>query len=154
MKNSFLIVIGILIGSTIYASQDQIILKNKEDMKWEKMLPELGDSSPLFSILREDKKTKATTLMIRFPKAIYIHKHTHNKSETHILLGGTHIFEHKGKRYDVKERGYIYMPGQFIHEAWVPAGAEAVIILEDGWKVNWLKGGPSVNDLGKAPPPL
>lgn len=136
---------------SISEAKDEIILKNKVDMNWEKMLPELGEGSPLFAILRVDRKTKATTLMIRFPKTIYIPKHTHNKSETHILLGGTHIFEHNGKRYEVKEHGYIYMPGQFVHEAWVPAGAEAVIILEDGWKVNWLKNKPSREDLGKTP---
>jgi hypothetical protein len=44
------------------------------------------------------------------------------------------------------------MPGKFIHEAWVPAGAEAIIILEDGWRVDWLKGGPTAKDIGKTPP--
>ncbi len=136
------------------ALNDKIVFKNRKDLKWEKMLPDLGDSSPIFTILRVDPKTKATTLMIEFPKAIYIPKHTHKKSETHIILGGSHVFENDGKRYDVKENGYIYMPGKFIHEAWVPAGSKAVIILEDGWKVDWLKNGPSVHDIGKWPPPL
>lgn len=113
------------------------------------MLPELGDDSLRFSILRKDQKTKATTLMIEFPKAIYIPKHTHSKSETHIILGGSHLFEHEGKQFEVKEHGYIYMPGKFVHEAWVPAGAKAIIILEDGWKVDWLNGGPTKLDLGK-----
>jgi hypothetical protein len=45
--------------------------------------------------------------------------------------------------------GYIYMPGKFMHAAWVPAGAKAVIILEDGWKVDWLEGPPSAKDLGE-----
>ncbi len=44
MIKSFIISILILIGSVIYASQDQITFKNKEDLKWEAMLPELGDS--------------------------------------------------------------------------------------------------------------
>jgi quercetin dioxygenase-like cupin family protein len=132
-------------------AEEAVLLKNQSDLKWEKMLPELGDSSPVFSILRVDPKTKATTLMIEFPKAIYIPKHTHQKSETHIILGGSHLFEHDGKRYEVKENGYIYMPGKFVHEAWVPAGAKAVIILEDGWKVDWLKGGPTAADIGRLP---
>ena len=133
-------VLGIVNRS--FAADEQIIVKNQSDMKWEKMLPDLGDDSPRFAILRVDPKTKATTLTIEFPKAIYIPKHTHKKSETHIILGGSHLFEHEGKRYEVKEHGYIYMPGKFIHEAWVPAGAKAVITLEDGWKVDWLQGGP------------
>ena len=154
MKLLMMTLIGI-VAVTLSASTktEEIVLNNHADLKWEKMLPELGEDSPLFSILRVDPNTKATTLMIEFPKAIYIPKHTHKKSETHIILGGSHLFEHDGKRYEVKEHGYIYMPGKFVHEAWVPAGAKAVIILEDGWKVDWLKNGPTAQDVGKTPPP-
>jgi quercetin dioxygenase-like cupin family protein len=133
-------------------SEEEVVMKNRGDMRWEKMLPELGTDSPLYAILRVDPVSKATTLMIKFPVAIHIPRHTHEKSETHIILGGAHIFEHGGKHYDVKEHGYIYMPGKFEHEAWVPAGSEAVIILEDGWKVDWLESGPTVKDVGKATP--
>ncbi|MCX6125061.1 MAG: AraC family ligand binding domain-containing protein [Proteobacteria bacterium] len=148
-----MVTIGIA-SPTMAATPGGIVLKNTADLKWDKMLPELGDDSPLFAILRVDPKTKATSLMIEFPKSIYIPKHTHKKSETHIILGGSHIFEQGGKRLEVKEQGYIYMPGKFVHEAWVPAGAKAILILEDGWKVDWLKGGPTAIDLGKYPPPL
>lgn len=131
---------------------DEIVLKNTADLKWETMLPDLGKDSPRFAILRVAPVTEATTLMIEFPKALHVPKHTHEKSETHIILGGSHLFEHAGKRYDVREHGYIYMPGEFVHEAWVPAGAKAIIILEAGWKVNRLDGGPSLRDLGVATP--
>lgn len=140
-------------ASAIFA-RDEIILKNKEDLKWEKMLPGLGNDSPLFAILRVDPKTNATTLLIEFPTALHIPKHTHEKSETHIILGGAHIFEDTatGKRFEVKEHGYIYMPGSFRHEAWVPAGSTAIIILEAGWKADWLEGAPSAKDVGKGAP--
>jgi quercetin dioxygenase-like cupin family protein len=141
--------------TTTPAGVDKIVMKNKADLKWEKMLPELGDASPLFAILRVDPTTGATTLMIEFPQALYIPKHTHEKSETHIILGGAHVFEHNesGERFDVREHGYIYMPGHFVHEAWVPEGSKAVIILEAGWKVDWLEGPPTAADLGKGTPP-
>jgi quercetin dioxygenase-like cupin family protein len=134
--------------------RDEIVFKNKADLNWEKMLPELGAASPLFAILRVDPETGATTIMIDFPQAIHIPKHTHEKSETHIILGGSHLFEDtaSGQRFDVREHGYIYMPGHFIHEAWVPAGAKAVIILEDGWKVDWLEGPPTAKDVGQGAP--
>ncbi len=125
-----------LIAGNVLATSETVVLKNHNDLKWEQMLPELKLDSPRYSILRVDPKTKATTLMIDFPKSIYIPKHTHKKGETHIILGGSHLFEHAGKKYAVKENGYIYMPGKFVHEAWVPAGSKAVIILEDGWKVD------------------
>jgi len=136
-------------------AQEEIVLKNKEDLRWERMLPDLGEDSPVFAILRVDSKTNSTTLMIEFPKALHIPKHTHEKSETHIILGGSHLFEDNasGKRFDAKEHGYIYMPGKFVHEAWVPAGSKAIIILEDGWKVDWIEGPPSAKDLGKGSPP-
>ena len=47
------------------------------------------------------------------------------------------------------------MTGKFVHEAWIPAGSRFIIVLEDGWKVDWLKGGPTKHNVGKAqPPPL
>lgn len=142
------------LATSAFGAGEEIVFKNQADLKWEKMLPDLGEDSPKFAILRVDPKTKATTLTIEFPKAIYIPKHTHEKSETHFILGGSHLFQHGGKRYEVKEHGYIYMPGKFVHEAWIPAGSKVVIILEDGWKINWLKDGPTKKDIGKTPPPL
>jgi hypothetical protein len=55
------------------------VLKNQPDHKWEMMLPELGKDSPLFTLLRVDPQTNATTLMIEFPTALHIPKHTHDK---------------------------------------------------------------------------
>lgn len=117
------------------------------------MLPELGKDSPRFTILRVDPGTSATTLMIEFPSALHIPKHTHDKCETHFLLEGSHTFGHDGKLSTVSEGGYFYMAGGMVHEAWVPAGAKAIIVLEDGWKVDWTEGAPTASDVGKGTPP-
>jgi mannose-6-phosphate isomerase-like protein (cupin superfamily) len=132
----------------------EIIMKNKPDMKWEKMLPELGQDSPNYAILRTDPQTNATTLMIEFPTALHVPKHTYEKSETHILLRGSHLFERSAtdERFNIQENGYFYLPGHQVHEAWVPAGAKAIIILEDGWKVDWVEGPPTRKDVGKGAP--
>ena len=129
---------------------DEAILKNRPDQSWEMMLPDLGKDSPIFTVLRVDPRTGATTLMIDFPSALYIPKHTHEKSETHVILRGSHLFENNdtGERFDVLERGYFYLPGRVMHEAWVPAGSQAIIILEDGWKVDWRDGPPTTKDVG------
>ena len=129
-------------------------MKNRENLKWEPMLPDLGKDSPVYAVLRIDPKTNETTIVIEFPTAIHIPKHTHEKGETHFLLRGSHLFENcgTGGRFDIKESGYFYLPGHIVHEAWVPAGAKAIIILEDGWKVNWLNGAPTAEDLGKSAP--
>jgi quercetin dioxygenase-like cupin family protein len=133
---------------------DESILRNQPDLKWEKMLPELGTDSPVYSILRLDPKTDATTLLIEFPTAIHIPKHTHEKSETHFLLEGSHLFKNNqtGERFEVRKGGYFFLPGKVMHEAWVPAGARAMIILESGWKVDWQNGPPTSNDLGVSAP--
>ena len=133
-------------------ASEEIVLKNRADLTWQRMLPELGADSPVYSILRVDPISKATKLMIEFPAAMHIPRHTHKKGETHIILGGAHIFAHGDKQYDVREHGYIYMPGGFEHEAWVPAGSKALIILDDGWKVDWVEGGPSAKDVGNGSP--
>jgi quercetin dioxygenase-like cupin family protein len=139
--------------SNAFAAGNETTLKNAGDMKWELMLPELGKDSPRYTILRVDPKTNATTLMIEFPTAIHIPRHTHDKSETHFLLKGSHTFGHEGKLFHVNEGGYFYMDGGMVHEAWVPAGAKAIIVLEDGWKVDRTEGAPTAVDLGKGTSP-
>ncbi len=130
------------------------VFKNEGDLKWEQMLPELGEDSPVYAVLRIDPKMNETTIVIEFPSAMHIPKHTHRKGETHILLRGSHLFENNdtGERFDVQAGGYFYLPGNIVHEAWVPAGSKAVIILEDGWKVDWMDGAPTGKDLGKDKP--
>jgi len=133
---------------------NESVLRNKPDLKWEKMLPELGKDSPEYTILRVDPNTDATTLLLEFPTAIHIPKHTHEKSESHFLLAGSHLFENNvtGERFEVEAGGYFYLPGKIMHEAWVPAGTRALIILESGWKVDWLNGPPTSMDLNVAVP--
>lgn len=130
------------------------VLKNKRDLKWEPMLPELGKDSPVYAVLRIDPQTGETSIVIEFPMAMHIPQHTHRKGETHFLLRGSHLFQNNdtGERFDVQAGGYFYLPGNVVHEAWVPAGSKAMIILEDGWKVDWLHGGPTTKDLGKDKP--
>ena len=92
-------------------------------------------------------------LMFRTPVAVHIKPHTHDRAETHmILVGGTHTFDSKGVRYNVRNGGFFRAPGGAVHEAWLPAGSQTFNILESGWVVNWLKGGPSKEDLDQYPP--
>jgi quercetin dioxygenase-like cupin family protein len=141
-------------NETMVAGQNGTVMRNTGDLKWEPMLSDLGEDSPVYAVLRIDPKTNETTIVIEFPTAIHIPKHTHEKGETHFILRGSHLFENSdsGERHDVKENGYFYLPGHIVHEAWVPAGSKAVIILEDGWKVDWLDGAPTGKDLGKGMP--
>lgn len=128
-------------------------LINPSALKWVKTIPALGKDSPEYAILHEDPKTHLTMLMFRTPVAVHIKPHTHDLAETHVvLLGGTHVFESNGVRYNVENGGYFRMPGGVVHEAWLPAGSQTLNILESGWLVNWLHGGPSSEDANKYPP--
>src|ERR1700741_4243461 len=57
--------------------------KNLSDLKWDKVIPDLGDDSPEICVLRVDPKTQATQLLIRTPKAIHVRKHWHTANESH-----------------------------------------------------------------------
>lgn len=50
----------------------QAVFTSYEEFEWDKILPDLGDSSPEICILHVDPKTQATKLMIRTPKAIHV----------------------------------------------------------------------------------
>ena len=69
-----------------------------EDLKWNAIVPELGNDSPEISILRIDPKTKATQLLIRTPKKMHVPLHWHTANETHTIIKGTAVFDHDGKR--------------------------------------------------------
>src|ERR1700731_3518721 len=71
------------------ASADAPVFKNLSDLKWEKILPDLGESSPEICFVRVDPKTKATQLLVRAPKAIQVRKHWHEPNETHPQNQGT-----------------------------------------------------------------
>ena len=60
--------------------------KNLSDLKWDKILPDLGADSPEISILHVDPKTHATSLLIQTPKAIHVRKHWHTANESHTMI--------------------------------------------------------------------
>ncbi|MBB3195858.1 hypothetical protein [Roseateles terrae] len=134
------------------AISEAVELINPAQLKWVKTIPTAGKDSPEYAILRSDPKTNLTMLMFRTPVPVHIKKHTHTLGETHIVLvGGTHVFESNGKRYEIENGGFMRMPGGVVHEAWLPAGSQTLNILESGWVVNWLNGEPGPEDINKYP---
>jgi hypothetical protein len=128
-------------------------LKNPDALDWVKTIPGLGKNSPEYAILHVDPHTRLTTLMFRTPVAVHIKAHTHDLAETHVvLIGGTHVFKSNGVFYNIEQGGFFRMPGGVVHEAWLPAGSQTLNILESGWPVNWLHGGPSEEDMDQFPP--
>jgi len=131
------------------AVTSQALFKNYEDFKWEKILPDLAESSPEICILGVDPKTQATKLMIRAPKAIHVRKHWHSANETHTVIRGTHVFACEGKRIEQGPGSFNYMPARMVHEAWLPAGSLVFITVDGAWDVNWVEGPPTSADLTK-----
>jgi quercetin dioxygenase-like cupin family protein len=127
----------------------QPIFADFKDLKWDRILPDLGEASPEICVLHVDPKTKATKLMIRTPKGIHIRKHWHSANETHTIIKGIARFECDGKRSDLGPGSFNYMLAKIVHEAWLPADSLTFITVDGAWDVNWVQGAPTAADLTK-----
>ena len=125
------------------------IFKNYQDLKWDKILPDLGENSPEICVLHMDSQTKATKLLIRTPKAIHIRKHWHSGNETHTMILGSATFACEGKRIKQGPGSFNYLPAKMVHEAWTTAGSLVFITVDSAWDVNWVEGPPTAADLTK-----
>ena len=124
--------------------------KNLSDLKWDKILPDLGADSPEICILHVDPKTQATQLLIRTPKAIHIRKHWHTANETHTMIKGTATLACDGKKFELAPGGFNFMPAKMVHEGWLPADSLTFITVDGAWDVNWVEGPPTQADLSRA----
>src|SRR5438552_9765785 len=131
------------------AAANAPIFKGFSDLKWDKILPDLGESSPEICILRVDPKTQATQLLIRTPKAIHVRKHWHTANETHTMITGTATLACDGKRAEIGPGGFNFMPAKMVHEAWLPSGSLTFITVDRAWDLNWVEGPPTAADLSR-----
>ena len=120
-----------------------------EDLKWERMVPELGEKSAEITILRVHPETKATHLMIRVPPNTHVPMHWHSANETHTIVKGTFIMECEGKREVLGAGSWNYIPAKMHHEAWTKPneGTLLFITVDSGWDVNWVNGPPKPADF-------
>src|SRR2546426_6346195 len=121
---------GMLVAAEPAPAPAQPMFLKLQDVKWDKILPDLGESSPEIAILRVDPKTQATQLLIRTPKGIHVRKHWHSANETHTMIVGTATFECEGKRIEIGQGGFNYIPARMAHEAWLPAGSLTFITVD------------------------
>jgi quercetin dioxygenase-like cupin family protein len=127
-----------------HSAQAAIYLKFN-DIKWERIMPELGERSPEIVILHVAPTTNATKLMIRVPKNFHVPKHWHTANETHTVISGTFIMQHlEGQRHELGPGSFNYVPSKTIHEGWTkPDEGTVIFITVDGaWDVNWVEGPP------------
>ncbi|MDP9254024.1 MAG: DUF4437 domain-containing protein [Verrucomicrobiota bacterium] len=118
------------------ANANEPMFKKLADLTWDKILPDLGESSPEICILRVDPKTQATQLLIRTPKGIHVRKHWHTANESHTMINGTATLACEGKRAEISPGGFNYMPAKMVHEAWLPAGSLTFITVDGAWDIN------------------
>ena len=119
------------------------------DLKWERIFPELGERSAEITILRIDPSTQATQLMIRVPKNFHVPKHWHTANETHTVVSGTFVIECEGQRVELGPGSFNYVPSKMAHEAWTKAkeGALLFITVDKAWDINWVGGPPKPEEL-------
>ena len=126
-------------------SSDQVLLQKFSDIKWNRIVPELGDKSPEIAFLHVDPQTKATQLMIRVPSNFHVPRHWHSANETHTVVSGTFILDHEGQRAELGPGSFNYIPKRMIHQAWTKPdeGAVLFITVDSAWDINWVDGPPT-----------
>ena len=137
------------------ASQPDHLLNVKfPDIKWDRIVPELGERSPEITILRVDPTTQATQLMIRVPRNTHVPKHWHSANETHTVLSGTFVIECEGQRVELGSGSFNYIPKKMAHEAWTKAneGTVLFITVDQAWDINWVAGPPKPEDFSPGLP--
>jgi quercetin dioxygenase-like cupin family protein len=113
-----------------------------QDLKWEKINPEMGSKSAEIAVLHVNPTTQATEMLIRTPKDTHVPKHWHSANETITIIHGTFIIAHEGdsERMSLDAGSFAYMPAKMIHEAWTgPDGEAMYLVTVDGaWDINWV----------------
>ena len=129
----------------------QVMTTLYEDLKWQAIVPELGEDSPQIAVLRVDPSTKATQLLIRTPRKVHVPMHWHSANETHTIIQGAATFEHDGKLQLMTPGSFNYMPAHMQHQAWTSEGAVIFITVDGAWDVNWVGNPPGKSDLNQEP---
>jgi quercetin dioxygenase-like cupin family protein len=123
------------------ASSDASVQKY-QDLKWEKINPEMGSKSAEIAVLHVNPTTQATEMLIRTPKDTHVPKHWHSANETITVIHGTFIIAHEGDshRVSLDAGSFAYMPAKMIHEAWTGPDGEAMyfVTVDGAWDINWV----------------
>jgi hypothetical protein len=153
---AFLLACGLIAAQEKSASVDAHAATSArfEDLKWQAIVPELGNDSPQISVVHVDPNTHATQLFIRTPKAMHIPMHWHSANETHTMILGSAVFEHGGKQEKLGPGGFNYLPAKMAHQAWTSEGSVVFITVDGAWDVNWTGNPPGKSDLGLSAPEI
>jgi quercetin dioxygenase-like cupin family protein len=120
----------------------QAMFQKYQDLKWEKINPEMGSKSAEIVILHVNPTTQASEMLIRTPKHTHVPKHWHSANETITIIHGTFIVAHEGDsdRVPLEAGSFAYMPARMIHEAWTGPDGEAMyfVTVDGAWDINWV----------------
>lgn len=161
MKTFCMTILMIMVGGALTAASnsgsDHSMHLKYEDLKWKKLVPELGDESSEVVILNVNPKTGATQLMIRASKNYHVPKHWHTANETIYVVDGNFVMQdQEGKVADLSPGSFIYMPSKMYHEGWSKSDQGYVLFINvDGpWDIFYTEGTPTaqqVKDVSKRP---
>ena len=127
----------------------QVVNIPYDAVKWQKLMPELGERSPETAILHVDPQTKATQMLLRVPKDTHVPLHWHSTNETHTVVKGTFIVECDGQREVLNQGSFNFMPAKMHHEAWTrpDEGALVFVTLSGAFDFQWVNGPPKAADI-------
>jgi mannose-6-phosphate isomerase-like protein (cupin superfamily) len=129
--------------TTAPAHDDSLpIFLKYQDLKWDKLRPELGEGSPKITILHSDPKTGATQLLIWSPKNYHAPRHWHTANEMHAVISGSFVMQHDGSDAieDLGPGSFNFMPSKMVHQAWSKPDVENLVFitLDGPWDIHWM----------------
>jgi quercetin dioxygenase-like cupin family protein len=110
-------------------AETEPVTVNQADVEWQTMVPQMGKSSPVRTVLHEHPVNHSVQFLIRMPPNFHVPAHFHSANETHTVIEGTFIIAVKGKRVALSPGGFNYTPAQMMHEAWTPPNQGALIFV-------------------------
>lgn len=121
-----------------------------DDLRWERIVPELGDASPeVAPVTCGDGEATVTRRFLRAPRRIHIPRHTHRSTEAVMVLRGAATFacDRCGEPRALGVGDISYIPSECVHQVWLDEGTILFITVEGEWNLSWVEGPPTAANL-------
>jgi hypothetical protein len=143
-------------GSGEEASAPQGVLEALafKDLKWERLVPELGDASPELAFVPLGDQSHGTQRYIRSSRKFHIPRHWHSANETAVTLRGSMAFtcDRCDSQVAQVSGDLSYIPARCVHQAWMGEDTVVFVTTDGPWDLNWSEGPPTADDVGVDPP--
>ena len=146
LTRSLLIILAASLVIGAHAAQetakDEIHVSVPEEMQW-KDIPSLPPGAKMAVLHGDPTKPGPFTMRLRFPENYQVPPHTHPADENVTIISGRFYIGH-GERFDksavreIPEGGYISMPANMTHFAYVDDDTEVQLHGQGPWAIKYV----------------